>query len=97
MTLYDCNHRNHNLRVTRRKTNQIMVKKLIAKIRLRLGERETTVAGFDEKLGKTVTTKVWTQSNVKFLSLDNNMAGSLIFGRDFLMTRDLAISVCDSV
>lgn len=69
MTLYDCNHRNHNLRVTRRKTNQIMVKKLIANIRLRLGERETTETGFDEKLGKTVTTKVWTQSNVKFLSL----------------------------
>ena len=69
MTLYDCNHRNHNLRVTRRKTNQIMVKKLIANIRLRLGERETTETGFDEKLGKTVTTKVRTQSNVKFLSL----------------------------
>ena len=25
------------------------------------------------------------------------MAGSLIFGRDFLVTRDLMISVCDSV
>ena len=74
-----------------------MVKKLIAKIRLRLGEQvRNRWDEFDEKLGKTVTTKVWTQSNVKFLSLDNNMAGSLIFGRDFLVTRDLMISVCDS-
>ena len=34
-----------------------------------LGECEPTGTGFDEKLGKTVTTKIWTQSNVKFLSL----------------------------
>ena len=34
-----------------------------------LREQEPTETGSDEKLGKTVTTKIWTQSNVKFLSL----------------------------
>ena len=38
-------------------------------IRFTLGEREPTATGFDEKLGKTVTTNIRTQSNNKFLSL----------------------------